>query len=455
MAPTPQRAVVVGASMAGLLAARVLSDHFPQVVVVDRDPLPADPAHRRGVPQGRHAHVLLARGGEVLEQLFPNLTAQAVARGALTGDLTRISHIYAEGEQLATYESGLRMLICSRPLLEGVTRERVRALKGVSLLESADVTELLTADRNVHGVRVRSATGEQDLPADLVVSATGRARTPLTWLAALGYPLPREERIDVDITYVTRTFRRRPEDFDGAAFVMVAAEPPTRRWAFAVAQEDGLWLVSAGGLLGERPPTDLAGFADYAKSLHSSVIGDLAASAEPVGDAAVCHFPASRRLRYEELSDFPQGFLVVGDGISSFNPVYGQGMTVAAQEAMLLDGLLGQGLHGLASSFFSATAKVVDVPWTLAAGGDLRYPEVPGTRTLMTRLVNAYLTRLLVAARRDPVVAQAFHRTNNLMAPPQVMLHPAVLARVLTDTVIRSGLVPHARRPQTEVTKQP
>ena len=455
MVSTPQRAVVVGASMAGLLAARVLSAHFAEVVVVDRDPLPADPAHRRGVPQGRHAHVLLARGGEVLEQLFPGLTAQVVARGGVTGDLTRISRIYADGEQLATYDSGLRMLICSRPLLEGVTRERVRALAGVSVLESADVTELRTADRNVHGVLVRSAAGELELPADLVVSATGRARTPLSWLAALGYPLPREERIDVDITYVTRTFRRRPEDVDGAAFVMVAAEPPVRRWAFAVAQEDGLWLVSVGGLLGERPPNDLAGFTDYARSLHSSVIGDLAASAEPVGDAAVCHFPASRRLRYEELSDFPQGLLVVGDGISSFNPVYGQGMTVAAQQAILLDGLLSHGLHGLASRFFAASAKIVDVPWTLAAGGDLRYPEVPGARTLTTRLVNAYLTRLLVAARRDPVVAQAFHRTNNLVAPPQVMLHPAILARVLTDTLIRSTHVPHPRRPKTVVTGQP
>ena len=129
-------------------------------------------------------------------------------------------------------------------------------------------------------------------------------------------------------------------------------------------------------------------------------------------------------------------------------------MTVAAQQAILLHGLLGQGLHGLASRFFSGAAKVVDVPWTLAAGGDLRYPEVPGTRRLMTRIVSAYRTRLPVAARRDPVVTQSFHCTN-LTAPPQVMPHPAVLARVLTDTVIRSGLAPHPRRPQTEVTEQP
>lgn len=302
---------------------------------------------------------------------------------------------------------------------------------------------------------MRSAAGEQDLPATLVVSATGRARTPLTWLAALCCPLPREERIEVDITYVTFKFQRRLEDLDGAAFVMVAAEPSMRRFAFAVAQEDGLWLVSIGGLLGERPPTDVPGFADYAKSLHSIVIGDLAASAEPVGDAADCHFPASRRLRYEEFSSFPQGLLVVGDGISSFNPVYGQGMTVAAQQAVLLGEMLDLGLPGLASRFFAATAKVVDVPWTLAAGGDLRYSEVPGRRTLTTRLVNAYLTRLLVAARRDPVVAQAFHRTNYLMAPPQVMLRTIVMARVLTDAAIRSGLVPHPRRPQSEVTKEP
>ncbi len=449
MVRSARRAVVVGASMGGLLAARVLANHFQEVMVVDRDPLPVDPAHRRGVPQGRHAHVLLARGGEVLEELFPGLTDEVVARGGLSGDLTRVSRFFADGEELATYDSGLRMTICSRPLLEGVTRERVRRLDGVKLLESADATELLTEDRNVRGVRVRSAIGVQDVPADLVVSATGRGRTPLAWLADMGYPLPREDRMDVDITYVTRAFRRRPEHLEGAAFVMVAAEPPVRRWAFAVAQEDDLWLVSLGGLLGERPPSDLLAFTRYAQSLHSTVIGDLTASAQSVGDAAVCHFPASRRLRYEDLPSFPEGLLVVADGISSFNPVYGQGMTVAAQEAIVLDELLKQGVQDLAPKFFTASAKTVDVPWTLAAGGDLRYPEVPGTRTLTTRLVNAYIARLLVAARRDTVVAQAFHRTNNLIAPPQAMLHPAVLARVLADTMARYGLMPHSLQRRT------
>jgi 2-polyprenyl-6-methoxyphenol hydroxylase-like FAD-dependent oxidoreductase len=367
-----RRAVVVGASMGGLLAARVLADHFAQVVVVDRDPLPASPGQRRGVPQGRHAHVLLARGGEVLEQLFPGLAGEVVARGGRSGDLTRVSRIYAEGEQLAAYDSGLPMLISSRPLLESVTRERVRGLPNVRMLAPADVTGLLAQDRQVVGVHVRSSDGERDVPADLVVSATGRARAPLAWLGELGYPLPREDRVDVDITYVSRAFRCRRQDLDSTSFVMVTAEPPARRWAFALAQEDDLWLVSLGGLLGERAPTDLPGFTRYVASLHSRAVADLIASWEPVGDAAVCHFPGSRRLRYEDLSCFPEGFLVVGDGISSFNPVYGQGMTVAAQEAVVLDRELRQGLQGLAPRFFAASSKIVDVPWTLAAGGDLR-----------------------------------------------------------------------------------
>jgi flavin-dependent dehydrogenase len=338
------------------------------------------------------------------------------------------------------------MLISSRPLLEGVTRERVRRLPNVRVLAPADVTGLLADDGRVTGVRVRCGDSDRDVPADLVVSATGRARAPLAWLGELGHPLPREETVDVDITYVSRAFRCRRQDVDGTAFVMVAAEPPEKRWAFALAQEDDVWLVSLGGLLGERAPTDLPGFARYAASLHSSAVADLIASCQPVGDAAVCHFPASRRLRYEDLSSFPEGFLVVGDGISSFNPVYGQGMTVAAQEAVVLDRSVGQGLSGLAPRFFAATSKIVDVPWTLAAGGDLRYAEVPGTRTLTTRLVNAYMTRLLVAARQDTVVAQAFHLTNNLMAPPQALLRPAILARVLADVLARSGLRPASRR---------
>jgi 2-polyprenyl-6-methoxyphenol hydroxylase-like FAD-dependent oxidoreductase len=198
-----------------------------------------------------------------------------------------------------------------------------------------------------------------------------------------------------------------------------------------LAQEDDRWIVTLIGYLGERPPEDADGFRRYAASLPTPGVADLLQGAEPVGEPAVAHFPASRRRRFERLATLPEGYLVVADAISSFNPVYGQGMSVAAEESVILGQALDEGLAGLPGRFYAAAAKVVDMPWTIAASSDLRFPQVPGERSVAVRLFNAYLARLLTGARRDPVLAQAFTLTNNLMAGPQSLLRPEIAARVL------------------------
>jgi 2-polyprenyl-6-methoxyphenol hydroxylase-like FAD-dependent oxidoreductase len=429
-----ERAVVLGASMAGLLAARVLADAYGQVTVVDRDELPEASAQRRGVPQGRHTHALLARGQEALEELFPGLTAALVAKGAPNGDLLDDSRWYLNGHQLRQAPSGLVGLGASRPLLEAEVRDRVRALPNVLFQDSCDIVGLAaTPDgRRVTAARVlRQAGGEQVLEADLVVDATGRgSRAPL-WLEALGYRRPEQDQVRIGLGYATRVYRLPADVLDGDMAVLDAPTPQLPRGGAMLALEGGRWIVTLAGILGDHPPTDPDGFLAFARSLRFPDIYEAIRAGVPLDDPVPFRFPASVRRRYERLDRFPDGFLVVGDAICSFNPIYGQGMSVAALEALTLRRHLRRGGLPEPRRLLRELGRAVDVPWDIAAGGDLVFPGVPGRRTLKARLANAYLARLHAAAADDASLAVAFARVAGLVAPPGSLLRPAVALRVL------------------------
>jgi 2-polyprenyl-6-methoxyphenol hydroxylase-like FAD-dependent oxidoreductase len=444
------RAVVLGASLAGLLAARVLADAYPQVTVIDRDQLPQTPMNRRGVPHGRHAHGLLTGGQQALEELFPGLTAELVAHGAPVGDVLANGRWYLNGHRLRQAHAGLVALSPSRPLLEGQVRARVRALPNVTCLDSHDIVGLAaTPDgRRVTGARVlRRAGGAEELvDADLVVDATGRgSRTPV-WLEALGYPRPQQDQVRIGLGYATRTYRLPPDTPDGDLAVLQTATPQHPRSGVLLRLEGDRWMVTLGGRLGDHPPTDPDGFLGFARSLRFPDIYEAVREAEPLDDPVGFRFPASVRHRYERLDRFPDGLLVMGDAVCSFNPVYGQGMSVAAVEALALRRHVEGGAAASPRRFFGDLARVVDAPWDIAVGGDLAFPGVQGRRTLKARLVSAYLARLHAAAAHDVSLASAFLRVASLVAPPQILLDPRIAVRVLrgslrpaTDTVVSSN----------------
>ena len=432
-------AIVIGGSIAGLLAARVLADHFARVTLVERDRLPGDVAERRGVPQDRHLHGLQARGQEVLEALFPGLVDELVAGGATTVDTTADARWHQPGGYRARFASGLIGVTLSRPFLEGQIRRRVRALPNVAVLAEAEVTRLVaSADRaRVTGVVIRrGAAGapEETLAADLVVDAGGRGARAPAWLEALGYGRPTEERITIGVGYTTRLYRRRPGDLPGARFAVAQPTPPDERRLGALVPIEGeRWLVTLGGWLGDHAPADEAGFLAFARSLPAPDIYDVIAGAEPLGEPALHKFPASLRRRYERLRRVPEGYLVLGDALCSFNPIYGQGMTVAALEALELDACLRAGEGGpagLPRRFYRRAARVIDGPWQLAAGGDFAYPEVAGRKAPGTDLFNRYAARVQRAATRDPEVCRALVAVTNLLAPPAALFGPRVLWRV-------------------------
>jgi 2-polyprenyl-6-methoxyphenol hydroxylase-like FAD-dependent oxidoreductase len=437
------RAVVLGGSMAGLLAARVLADTYAEVVVVERDELPDSAAHRRGVPQSRHIHGLLAGGQQALEELFDGLTAELVDRGAPAGDILEHLRCYFGGHLLQPGPSGLLALQASRPVLEASVRARVRALPSVEFIDGCDVVGLTTTSDGgrVTGARVvrrLDGSAEQTVTADLVVDATGRgSRTP-TWLEMLGYPRPPVDRVQIGIGYASRTYRLVPGLLDGRLGILNAPTPEYPRGGALATIENDRFLVTLFGILGDHPPTDPAGFADFAATLRFPDIGEAMRAAEPLDEPVPFRHPASVRHRYERLSRFPQGLLVMGDAMCTFNPVYGQGMSVAALQALALRDHLRQHTTAQPTDFFGHIGRIVDVPWNMATGGDLAFPNVVGQRTVQMRLLNGYLAKLLAGAAHDPRLGRAFLRVAGLVDPPQVLLAPGVVARVLRPGPRRS-----------------
>lgn len=424
------RAVVLGGSMAGLLAARALSAHFETVTIVERDELPREAAHRRGVPQSHHTHGLLASGIGVLERLFPGLRADLVAAGAIACDSLRDLRWVFEGAPLAQHASGIDGLMLSRPCLEAAVRQRTFATPGIERRDGCQVEGLLAsgAGDRITGVTLKDGT---TIAADLVVDATGRGSRLPDWLTALGYDAPVEERVQIGLTYTTRFFRRRPDHLRGEAGAVVPPTPQGKRGGVMIAQEGDRWSVTLIAHFVPGAPMDLAGFVDFTTRLPTSDIHDVVAQAEPVSDPVSSKFPASVRRRYERLTRWPEGLATTGDAICSFNPIYGQGMSVSALEAIALGDVLAAGRHDIGRRFFRVAARIVDTPWTTAVGNDLRMPETVGPRTLAGRAINAYMASLHRAAHVDGELAIRFMRVANLLAPPTTLLAPSSAWRVV------------------------
>lgn len=441
-------AIVLGASLSGLVTARVLTERFDRVTVIDRDELPTGPEARRGVPQGRHAHGLLAAGRQALEELFPGLTDRLLAQGAVIGDVQDDVRWIVGGQRLRQHPSGMRGIGVSRPLLEHQVRAALLELPGVDVLGHAEVLDLIFERGRVAGVHLRPRTAEalhQRLDAELVVDATGRGSHTPVRLESLGYPRPPESVIHVGLSYTSWDFPHRPGDLGGNTAVIMGATTTNPRFGAALIQENARWVVSAGSYEGVRAPTELAEFRIFTTTLPAPDIAELVADREPIGPSRQHRFPSSVRRHYERLPEFPRGLLVVGDALCSFNPAYGQGMSVAALEALELRACLAEADDtDLAARFFRRAARVVDVPWDMAAGGDLRLPFVPGARPARVRLLNAYVAGVQAAATRDPRVALAFLRVANLVQPPGSLVHPALMGRVIgarmrtTSSALRS-----------------
>ncbi len=441
-----ERAVVLGGSLSGLITARVLADFYRQVTVVDRDRLTTDAQPRRGLPQGRHAHVLLPRGARVLDELFPGLLEELGRYGAPVARRLDQLHLDVGGHLLSQQQlGGDPQYGASRPLLESTVLRRVKALPNVSLLDEHDVLGLDTDQHRtrVTGVRIAcaaAANGKCTLAADLVVAATGRGNQVGSWLTGLGYTAPKEQQLKVDVMYASRRLRMAPRATGGVLGVLVGPTPDRPIGLGAAAQEDNHWVVTLAGFGGHHPPVESNAWFTFAARVAPPWFQSALLGAVPLEEIHTHHFPSNLRRRYDKLQAFPEGLLVVGEAVASLNPMHAQGMTVAALEALALRSTLRGGRRQLAKRFFSTSAKPIDSAWQLAVRADRTMPSdvVPGARPLPLRAVNAYVGSYQKAAEHDPAMALQLLKVTGLAEPSRKLFTPTSLGRVVARRLRRN-----------------
>lgn len=434
--PPVRSAVVLGGSLAGMLAARALSGFADRVTVVERDTLPEGPGPRRNLPQARHAHMLWSGGVRAVEDLLPGTTGRLLAAGAHRQAVTTDTVILSSRGWYRRWPVSHHNLLAGRDLLDATVRAAVLADDRVELVERTEVLGLVGTGAAVTGVRVRHEDGtERTLDAGLVVDATGRSSRAPHWLAALGLPEPEKREVDSGLAYASRIYRAPEGARHGFPVVAVQADarrPGPGRSAFLLPIEDGRWIVTLSGTRGGEPSPDNDDFVRFARQeLRHPVVGELLAGAEPLGDVAFTRSTANRRWFYERMSRWPENFTVVGDALAVYNPVYGHGMAIAAQSAVVLREVIrrrGWGTPGLARRVQKALARPVGVAWDLATGQDVFYEGATETGpTLRDRLVSAYVDRVLLTATGNGRIARRLTDVTSLERGPEVLLAPSVL----------------------------
>lgn len=430
------RALVIGGSIAGLLAARVLRRHFGEVVIVERDRLPEVPIARRGAPQAYHNHVLLLRGRQIMEGLFPGFQDAVVRDGGLLMDMANDLAWLTPWGWGIRFESPLRMLAASRSLIEWRLRRMSAAVPGVSFLDDVQVVGVRLAGERVTGVETSAGL----LDADLVVDASGRgSRTP-QWLERLGYERPRETVVNAFLGYASRFYRPSPDAARWWKGMYIQSAPPASpRVGLILPIEHGAWHVTLGGGDRQYPPADEAGFLAFAGSLRHHALADALAGAEPLSPVHATRSTENRLRRYDRIR-LPDGLVVIGDAACAFNPVYGQGMTTAALGAEALHACLSEtdrrtgAPHGtgLPRRFQRALGRVNAAPWMMAVSEDLRYRGTEGARAdFRTRIMHEYIDIVGRSTTRDPAVRLSLLRAFHMVAPPRSLFAPGVVGRLM------------------------
>lgn len=435
--PARSHAVIIGAGMAGLTAAQAISGHFRKVTIIERDMLPAEAAPRRGTPQCQHAHMLLAGGLQALQVLFPGFEEDLAEAGAVKIRTGKDIRFERPGfDPFPVRDLGFDIFCMSRPLLEAVTRRRVLQTPNVGICMRSRVTKLVASRdrRRVEAVRYEGDDGPAvTVEADLVVEASGRCGLTLQLLDELSLQKPEETKIGIDQAYASTIVERLDHSAEWLGNITLPSAPASSRGAFLFPIERQRWLLSIGGNHGDAPPDDHAGFMEFVKSLRTPTVYDAVRAARPLTDIVRYQLPCSIRRHFERLESFPAGLLVTGDALCRFNPVFGQGMSVAAQEAVILNRLLAEDvpMERLAHDFFAAIQDTIATPWGVAVT-DFVYPATRGVRPadLAQRLqYGAALTKL---AADDPEVHRLTVEVSQLLKPQAALRAPTLAARVMS-----------------------
>ena len=438
--PIAKHAIIIGAGIAGLTAAKALSAHFESVTILDRDALPERPVPRRGTPQARHVHALLAGGQKALAELFPGFEQAIECAGAVRARAGLDVMVERPGyDPFPQRDLGFDSFCLSRPLLEFMVKRAIERQARISVRSHTRVVELLASPDGISVIGVLCETAQRQIEtieADLVVDASGRGGLTLALLEAIGHPKPDETLIGIDQGYSTAIFEipdDAPTTWKGV--LHMATPPDSSRGALILPMERGRWIVGLGGNHGDAPPGDVDGYMAFVKTLRTRTVFNAIRNAKRISDIARFKLPASVWRHFERLERFPNGLLVIGDSLCRFNPVFGQGMSVAAQQACLLSRLIGSRtglsdpLVGLAPAFFAETQGLLEAPWATAVS-DFVFPETRGDRPadFDTRL--QYGRALIRLAAHDASVHKILAEVNSLLRPQRALRDPQLASRI-------------------------
>ncbi|UFJ42575.1 hypothetical protein LOK74_08815 [Brevibacillus humidisoli] len=461
-----KHAVVIGGSIAGLLAGRILAEHFDYVTILERDQLPDDGGARKGAPQGLHSHIMLKAGELVIAKWFPDFYEELNASGEVPVIDSADINWFHYGVWRLRVRTGMPKTLMTRPYFEWKIREKLVNQPNVTIRQQCEVAGLIVDEsgNRVTGVKIgqkgkgkmtaaerHSSDVDPDamehLSADLVVDASGRGSQTPNWLEAIGFPKPEEAAVKIDIGYSTRLYEPpKHKTFDWQFLLVYPKAPYGSKIGFVQAIEHNRWIVTLAGCVGDYPPNDEDGFLEYAKQLDRPDVYEAIKDAKPLTPIKIHRFPASLRRRYEKLSRFPDGLLVVGDAVSSFNPVYGQGMSVTAMGVNALDECLQEqamynkgNLAGLHRRYFRKVAKIVDAAWLAAVTEDFRYPQAQGPKPFGTKLLNWYMGKLFELASVDQKIYFQVILVQNLVASPRTLFSPYIIRQVLKSNFTKTA----------------
>lgn len=442
-------AIVIGSSIAGMAAARVLSNHFDHVTVIERDQLLLNSNNfRKGVPQARHPHLLMLRGQEILEEMFPGMVADLLNNGADPINLGTDWVWHSFDGSRPHFESDIVMTACSRPLLENAIARRLVSNPKITVLSDSEVVGLCVDEtkRQITGVMLVSGNSEQnplsELKADLVIDASGRSSKAPEWLKKLGFTPPQETKVNAFPGYATRIYER-PAGFKAnwKVYYIQPTAPNNSRGAVLTPLEGNRWHVCLIGMNGDYPPTDEAGFMEFLRNLPDQSIYQAIQEATPLTSIYGFRQAENRLRHYDAMPNYLENFLVFGDAVYALNPVYGQGMTIAAIGSQTLDACLRKFAAGrqpgLAAAFQKELGKVVAGPWQLATGEDMRWSKTEGAKkaNAPTQLIQNYFTLMLKATLKNTALTQAFYKVQQMIEPPTSLLRPGIVWQVLRTTM--------------------
>ena len=430
-----RKAIVIGGSIAGLLTARVLSDHFEEVLLIEKDNYTDTDQVRKGTPQANHLHLLLVKGKEILLDFFPELEGELVKNGANKIDFLNDGRFYLPSGWAQKFESGVVTFTCTRTLLEKTIRHQVQKISKIKIHENKTISSFVLENPNKISL---TTTKNEKIHADLIVDCTGRnTRTP-DWLEKINYPKLTETRVDSFVGYATRRYIPSKNVKREWKMLAILNNPTTNpRLGSIYPIEDGKWLVFLSGIGKVYPPTEENGFLEFAKSLESKELYDAMKDATPDSEIYGYQVKGSRRYHCESMSRWPENFIMLGDAVAVFNPFYGQGITSAALGVKLLDNMLRNKNFNknFTKKFQKKLSKTISLPWILGTSEDLRWPTTVGKKpNTITKFVQNHAQKVLLLGPKSKLATKSFLQMMHMIKSPIIIFHPKILLQLIINS---------------------